>query len=450
MPACGGGGGGGGTGDPSDEDDGGGLGGGIGGGSGTGGSGLSQGDMGFGTSGGVLTSFGTGFDSANAVALQADGRIVVAGQVSNQDTGDQDFGVVRYNADGTLDAGFSGDGKVTTTIHPSGIGESSGGANAVVVDGSGRIVAAGWAFNDSTGLNEVALVRYNPDGSLDGTFGGDGIVTTVVMLDEDSMARAIAIHSGKIIVAGWVGGVSGDEFAVLRYNDDGTLDTTFGTGDGVVTTTVGVHGQANALAIQDDGKIVVGGYSVSSDTTAEDFALVRYDTLGSLDTTFSNDGIVVEDLGGSSTDQIHGIALQLSGIVVVGTTVENGAGDFALARYNMSDGTRDTSFGNGGVVVESLGTGDDEAYAVAITGDRIMVAGLSSTNGYEDIALARFDQNGNSDATFGSNGHVIVPIGTQADIGNAVAIQPDGKTIVAGSAWNDTNNEDFVVVRYLP
>jgi uncharacterized delta-60 repeat protein len=403
-------------------------------------------DKGFGTDGGVITSFGTGYDSANAVALQNDGKIVVAGQVSNQDTGDQDFGVVRYNVDGTLDASFSGDGKVTTTIRPSGIGESSGGAEAVAIDGSGRIVAVGWAYNDSTGLNEMALVRYNTDGNPDSTFGEDGIVTTVVTLDEDSEARAVAIHSGKILVAGWVGGVSGDEFAVLRYSDNGSLDPTFGSG-GIVATLVGTNGQANALAVQDDGKIIAAGFS--DGVVAGDFALVRYEASGLLDTTFGSGGIVVHDLG-SETDQIHDIALQLNGIVVVGTTFKNGNADFALARYKMAGGVLDTSFGNIGVVVESLGTGDDEAYAVALTSDRILVAGLSSANGYEDIALARFDQNGHSDATFGENGRVIVPIGTQADIGNAVAIQPDGKTIVVGSAWNDTNNEDFVVVRYLP
>ncbi len=449
MPACGGGGGGdssGGDGDNNGDGDTGGTGG-IG---GTGGTGGDRIDLSFGKDGGVVTPFGTGGDSANAVAIQADGKIVVAGYVGNPTGGqDQDFGVVRYSKDGILDNSFSGDGKTNTVI------SANSGASAVAIDTNGKIVAAGWASNEGTGVNEVALVRYNKaDGSLDSTFDGDGIVTTAVIANETSEASAVVMQSdGKILVAGWAASAapaSGDLFAVLRYKDNGSLDTTFGGGDGIVTTPVGVDGQANSLAVQGDGKIVVAGFSYTNDVVGGDFALLRYDADGLLDTTFGTGGMAILDIG-SPTDQIRGIALDpLDKIVVVGTTSKNGAGDFAVVRYSKN-GTLDTGFGDAGMRVESLGVGDDEAFAVAIQSDAsIVVVGSSSTGSYDDIALVRFDSNGKLDTTFGSGGRVITPIGKQDDVGNAVAIQSDGTIVVAGRAWNDTNNDDFVVVRYLP
>ena len=215
--------------------------------------------------------------------------------------------LIRYNSDGSLDTGFDTDGKVSTDIGS----WSQDFAFSVAIQTDGKLVAIGGNSGD------IALVRYNTDGSLDGTFGTGGIVTTDINSGSNDLAYSVAIQpDGKIVVGGISGTVGSYDFVVVRYNSDGSLDTSFDT-DGKVTTDLGSGGNdyGRFVAVQSDGKIVVTG------DAGDDFGAVRYNSNGSLDGSFGTGGIVVTDVGVNSTDNGNSGALQSDGkILVVGST----------------------------------------------------------------------------------------------------------------------------------
>jgi uncharacterized delta-60 repeat protein/LPXTG-motif cell wall-anchored protein len=330
------------------------------------------------------------------------------------------------------------DGALDTTFGTGGkVTTTIGGGDlgkAVAIQSDGKIIVVG------DNMTDVEVVRYNTDGSLDTTFGTSGKVTTDIGTSSTDTANAVAIQSdGKIVIAGSSGSLAlnSGNFAVMRYNADGSLDTTFDT-DGKVTTDIGTNTSdtANAVAIQSDGKIVVAGTSGSSG----DFAVVRYTTSGALDTTFDTDGKVTTDIGTNTNDTANAVAIQSDGkIVVAGTS--GSPGDFAVVRYTTS-GALDTTFDTDGKVTTDVGTNtNDTAKTVAIQSDgKIVVAGTSSNN----FAVVRFTAVGALDTTFDTDGKVTTDVGTNTnDTANAVAIQSDGKIVVAGESASD-----FAVVRY--
>jgi uncharacterized delta-60 repeat protein len=223
-------------------------------------------DTGFDTDGIVTTNFGSGAAAGNSVAIQSDGKIVVAGYFSSGGSA-IDIAVARYNSDGTLDTGFDTDGKVTTAI-----GSATDIGYSVAIQADGKIVVAGYAHMGST--DDFAVVRYNNDGTLDGGFGTGGKVTTDFGSGAD-WGYSVALQlDGKIVVAGFASS-SGNKIAVVRYKSDGTLDTGFDT-DGKVTTAIGSSGDyGSSVALQSDGKIVVAGSTYIGGSDA-DFAVVRY------------------------------------------------------------------------------------------------------------------------------------------------------------------------------
>ena len=410
-------------------------------------------DTSFGSDGKVTTAIGSGSDRARSVAIQSDGKIVAAG--FSYSGSEHDFALVRYNADGSLDTTFDSDGKVTTDLF------NLDAAFSVAIQSDSKIVVAGESYNGSD--YDFALVRYNADGSLDTTFGSDGKVTTDLWLIsgidiDDEHAFAVAIQSdGKIVVAGAAGFGNRDDIALVRYNTDGTLDTTFGTGNyGAVTTAIGSSGNDNAfsLAIQSNGKILVACDSFNS--SDDDFALVRYNSDGTLDNTFGSDGKVTTAIG-SDDEQAFAVAIQSDGkIVVAGNSFDsdNGSGyDFALVRYN-TDGSLDTTFDSDGKVTTPIFNGfsfngTDVAYSVAIQSDgKIMAAGFSYSGSKHDFALVRYNTDGSLDTTFGSDGKVTTAIGSGTDVARSVAIQADGKIVVAGYSHNGSNY-DFALARYI-
>jgi uncharacterized delta-60 repeat protein len=228
------------------------------------------------------------------------------------------FAAAAQAAPADLDPTFSGDGMQTTDF-----GGGSDLAGVESLKGKGNIVAVG---QSSAGNYDFALARYNPNGSLDPTFSGDGKQKT--NFGSDDVATAVAIQSnGKIVVAGYAGG----SFALARYNPNGALDPTF-SGDGKLTTDFGGgFDGARGVALQGDGKIVAAGCACPNDVNARDFALARYNPNGALDPTFSGDGKLTTDFG-ASDDAADAVALQTDGKIVA---VGHGGpgGDFALARY---------------------------------------------------------------------------------------------------------------------
>ncbi len=381
------------------------------------------------TPGDLDTSFGTGGvtttanGSAEAVAIQADGKIVAAG------TGNQSFVLIRYNTDGTPDVAFGNAGVVRTTIG------YFCEAHAVTVQGDGKIVVAGRSYGSTYYLT---LARYNGDGSLDGTFGSAGIVTLAV--GDDSGAHGISIQSdGKIVVAGYSHNAISFVFLLARFNPDGTLDSAFGAA-GLASTAIANSAVAQALAIQSDGKIVAAGDSW--DGSADTFALARHNSDGSPDLGFGIGGVVTTGVVGIA----RSVAIQSDGKIVAAGT------PYQLVRYN-ADGTLDATFGGTGIVSTHVAKGEGQAYALAIQSDgKIVAAGTAGTGRYGtnyNFVLSRYGSDGMLDGSFGVGGLAITDVGgpSSSDGVYALAVQNDGKLVAAGYC---SNANDVAVARYLP
>ncbi|TMA63675.1 MAG: hypothetical protein E6J68_11440 [Deltaproteobacteria bacterium] len=275
-------------------------------------------DPAFGTGGQVVTPIFNGYDVASALVLQPDGKLVAAGHAYN--ASNTVFALVRYNTDGSLDGSFGTGGKVTTAIG------TGSGATALVLQPDGKLVAAGYA--SSAGKTTFALVRYNASGSLDASFGTGGKVTTPIGSVDDEAFALVLEPDGKLVAAGYSDRGSNNAVALVRYNANGSLDTSFGTG-GKVTTAIGsVDDEVFALVLQPDGKLVAAGYTSGANSTA--FALVRYNADGSLDTGFGTGGKGTTAIG-SIDDEAFALVLQPDGKLVA-AGYSSGASNTAFAR----------------------------------------------------------------------------------------------------------------------
>ncbi len=400
-------------------------------------------DASFDADGKVTTAIGPGSSSlAFAMALQPDGKIVVAGGFNVASGGSQDyeFALARYNSNGSLDTAFDADGKVTTTFSA-----SNDFAEGVAVQSDGKIVAAGVASNGSD--NDFALARYNANGSLDTSFSADGKVLTAFSANNDG-AKAVAVQSdGKIVVVGGGHNGSDNDFALARYNANGSLDTSFSADGKVLTDFSGGHDVAQDVVVLPGGKIVVAGQSHNGSVTV--FALARYNANGSLDTSFDTDGKVTTIIDSGENNGMA-VAVQSDGKIVVAGRVFQGSGnnDIALARYN-ANGSLDTSFDADGKVSTDFGSGkNEEARDVAVQSDgKIVVAGWAYNGNNNDFMLARYNANGSLDTSFDTDGKVTTAIGSGDDRGYAMAVQSDGKIVVAGWGARDRLYE-FALARY--
>ncbi len=349
-----------------------------------------------------------------------------------------DFSLVRYNADGSLDNSFGAGGKVITPL-----GSYDDWGYSVAVQTDGKILVAGENYSGTD--YDFAIVRYDSNGSLDNSFGTGGISNTSWGSSDDYGYSVKVQIDGKIVLAGFLQDSAGYDFAITRYNNDGSIDTSFGN-NGKTRTTIGSGDDLGwASAIQANGKILVAGYT--SNLSDFDFALVRYNIDGSLDNTFGSGGKVVTAIG-SGNDYGYSVMIQPDGKILVSGDSENGSNyDFAMVRYNI-DGSLDNTFGTSGKVVTPVGVSDDKSFSVAIQGDgKILAAGFSSNTLDHDFALVRYKSDGIPDTSFGSGGTVITPIGNDDDDAISMALQADGKIVVGGTTDNGSDM-DFAVVRY--
>ena len=495
------------------------------------------------------------------MALQSDGKIVVGGTSS---TSNLDFAVVRYNSSGSLDTSFGGGGKVITDV-----GSTNDYCYSMALQSDGKIDLAG-----TVGGSYFAVVQYNPDGSLDTSFSGDGKVITSPGSGSIG-AYAVAVQSdGKILVAGQSG--SHSDFTVVRYigTETGTPeitvlgngtsiadgDTTPGAGDGTDFGTVlqGGTGVSQVFTVRNDGTAtltlgavtvptgftVTEGLSASLAPGASDTFTVRLDTatggaktgdvtfttndpdenpfhfrisgtvmVATPEVTVLGNGVVISDgattpgtsdgtafygvQGGPAVSHVFTVrndgaaTLTLGTVTVtVGFTLTEGlsgslasgasdtftvqldtaatgtwAGDVSFSDNDPDEnpfnfrisgsvtapggpGDLDTTFGTGGIVTTGFGAASDYARGVAVQSDsKIVVAGYSS-NGTQDVfALARYNTDGSLDTSFGGNGQVTTAFGFGHDRAYSVAVQSDGKIVVAGDSSNGLN-DDFAVARY--
>jgi len=397
-------------------------------------------DRTFGQQGIVLTDFGAASQQARALVVLPDGGLVVGGSAIST-TGD-DFVVARYDKNGNLDSSFGDGGKTLTDFF--GFNEQ---VAALAVQPDGRLIAAGYV-TDSTGrMPDFGVARYNVDGSLDLTFGVMGRVTTNFFVNDE--ATAILIQGdGKIVACGWtdLGGVNRN-FAVARYNTDGTLDQIFGVGGKVHTDFNSNDDQAWAAALQADGKIVLGGFTFDP-TTLSDFALVRYNAEGTLDTSFGVGGRVRTDFSGSN-DQIFALAIDGAGRILAGGLASNDSGsDFALARYN-TDGNLDDAFGVDGKVTTDFLRNDHLSALIIQRDGSILASGAVADPGTGfDAALVMYREDGTADDHFGQGGKITTDFAQSDDVMYAAAQQQNGRIVVAGLVQASNNIPLIGLARY--
>ena len=400
-------------------------------------------DPSFGSGGVVVIRSAQQSFVANAVALQPDGRILIAGMVSDLASASLHLAVARYAADGTPDSGFGTAGTVATPI-----GAGGAQANAVAVEPDGKIVVAGTAFASGTSDDQFTLARYTADGSLDTSFGSAGFTLTHIGVGASAVQALTLQPDGKIVMVGtaFSNGPTDDDFAVARYSADGLLDPTFGTG-GLVTTDFGSGepgasaslDRAGAVGLEPDGSIVVAGFT-RGDHQA--FAVARYRPDGSLDTAFGpqRDGKVQV---AAAEPQVYAVVIQPNNdIVVAGSagSASQGTAPFALLRLT-ADGTPDETFGAHGLTTTSFEGSRSGARAVAAQADGKLLTGgakfgAPSATGdavpQSGFALARYNPDGSVDAGFGNNGRAMTDMGDAGATTLSLAVQPDGKIVAAG------------------
>ncbi|MEP7109991.1 MAG: hypothetical protein ABI760_18495, partial [Ferruginibacter sp.] len=359
-------------------------------------------------------------------ALQKNGKIVVAGNTHNFGQGFYNtvgIGVAVFNADGRLDNSFGKDGITTTDLGHDEL------VYSVAIQDDGKIIVAGTSLDLDGGPSFILLVRYNTDGGL------DKIQNTSLSVSYQ-YANAVAIQNdGKIILGG---------SALLRYDSTLDLDTGF-NGNGHQT----IDGNVNCIAIQSDGKIIVAGNSLNDIGDPKDFTLARYNTNGSLDISFGVDGKQATDFGGLTNETAISIAIQTNGKIILGGYTMDGTNiNFAIARYD-ANGIPDSSFSVDGKLITDFGnTSNDYINNIVIQNDgKLIVLGYTGNGINTYVAAARYDVNGNADNSFDNDGVLTDHISQGSTIYTCTAIQANGKILSAGYSWNGSNY-DFALVRY--
>ncbi|MBN9522042.1 tandem-95 repeat protein [bacterium] len=323
---------------------------------------------------------------------------------------------------------------------------------ALAVQADGKLVAVGHASSQT--VFDFYLARYNANGSLDTTFGSQGSVVTDISGQKD-LARAVVVQpDGKIVVAGTGGTGPGFDWILARYNANGTLDTTFGTGGKVVIDQAGSYNELWDVALDVSGKVVVSG---NKDGV---FAIARLNTNGTLDGSFGGGaGFVTTTFGSVLGGRAFGVAIQPDGMIVAAGTLGGGnqTSSYAVARYT-ADGTPDTTFGSNGTVTQTVNGYFDSGYDVVIQNGKIVVAGMTgrlNSAGY-DVGLIRLNANGTLDSTtfgggasFGPNGKAI---GTAGGFSAPVrmALQSDNRIVVVGTTGTSQSSSNGKIFRFSP
>ena len=398
----------------------------------------------------IADVFGGDHDAGYDVAVQRDGRIVVAGSRGGGAVR-YNFALMRFNPDGSVDTSFESGGRTLTDFD----GDDDV-ARAVAIQPDGKIVAAGYAtFGNRE--PDFAIARYTSDGELDSTFAGNGKAATDFGGDDKVSGMAIQ-PDGKIVLAGFTqwgpgNGSCTTDVAVARYLPNGRLDTSFST-DGKTTTGLGCDDFGDAVAIAPDGKIVVVGDRVEDDNddcfgcNDRDLLWVRYNSNGTLDGTFDGDGKKTEGLGGD--ESLAGVAVRPDGKIIAAGDSTARDGDFFFEQLNVN-GSRDQSFWRDGRKWVHVGPREQALDMLRQSDGKIVAAGAVynfERQGY-DFAVVRLLANGANDTGFSGDGFQRTPFG-KSQFARGIARQADGKIVTAGemSSYGDADAE-FAIARYL-
>jgi len=375
-----------------------------------------------------------------ATVYSSGGFSAVAMQPDNKiiavGTADEYVIVAKYNEDGTLDSTFGVDGIFKG-------GPTYSGASALAFQPDGKIVIAGGAASVTLD-DDFLIIRLNTDGSLDNTFGSSGMVSVRFTAGND-IGYALALQpNGKIVIAGQT---NGNYVCMARLLTDGEPDSSFGTNGLVIISSHA--GAANSVAIMSDSRIVIG-----CEEAPVAFMAIRCLSDGTLDTSFNHTGVASSNAGTGGFNYCTAMQLQPDNkIVLAGSgTFGTGSSDFTLIRYD-TDGTLDRSFGDTGVTNVDFNGNDDNATALYLEpGGKFVVAGYAIVTINENFALSRINNNGGIDSAFGNNGRITTAIQDSNDRSLTVTGQPDGKIILAGWSYNSSRmgvGHDPTLARYL-
>jgi len=388
-------------------------------------------DVAFGTEGKVITPF-EGFDaSVQSVLVQPDKKIVAGGSVSK--SAKSQFSLARYNSDGRLDETFGNLGLVIAD-YPEQMVLSN-----IVLQSDGKIIAGGNLYNPTFSISHFVLLRFDSNGVLDTAFGTDGRVVTNFSDKLDRMTSLIVQSDGKIIASGSTSDdLNYSDFALARYNSDGSDDLIFGN-NGRTISSIRTWDFGYAITLQDDDKIIVSG-ATSNEFNPDfgfdyDFAVLKYDKYGLLDSTFGNGGSITIGVPEANEKALYVKVAPDGNISIVG--------EHHILKYSimlvqiLNNGDLDTSFGTTGVVTTALTSQFLESVAMQTDG-KILATEYNSTGGCcgAEIKLIRLLANGNFDATFGTEGVVTTDFSNENSQANSIAIQEDGKIVIGGISGN--------------
>lgn len=376
--------------------------------------------------------FGIGNSRSEAIAVQSDGKIVIAGYYKNGTY--YDFAIIRYKTNGDLDSTFGTNGKVLTSFFA-----EDDKAFGVIIQPDGKIIAVGYTYDTSNNHDVFAVARYNSNGSLDATFGGDGRVTTSFGTGTQHAYSVALQSDGKIVVCGKaeVSSLTSDiGFGIVRYTSTGMLDNTF-AGDGRLYSTLGDAGYdspAYDVAIQNNGSIVITGYVGTTEGTK--IYVLRVTSTGNFDNTFDGNGLVNTLIGqGASAGKL--VIQPDQKIVVAGTAIFSPLNAMAVVRYN-TDGSLDSTFDADGIVTTQITTGNFNGRAIALQPDgKIVAAGGTQVGTDYDFGIVRFNTDGSLDNSFGTGGKITIPLASGTELPSDLKIQNDGKILVTGYTEGD-------------
>ena len=405
-------------------------------------------DPSFDFDGKVNTGFGNNSSEIVSSALiQPDNKIVIAAYLSNLTT--HSVMLLRYNENGSLDSTFSSDGIATANFTPN----NSSSPSSILLQPDSKIVVAGnWSNN--LGDQVIGLARFRPNGILDNSFSLDGLVFTYVNdpgSNRDDAASAIVLDSNRKI---WLTGQTevnfGSEIILIRYNVNGSIDTTTKSYDGIIRIRVDSTSKyttciARAIGLQNDGKVLIGGSKYDGDYK---FLLIRRNTDGSIDSSFNNKGHIVFDFG-LGWCEASSIYFQPGDekILIAGYTSFSPS-KFAVARINI-DGTFDTTFGKDGRATYLVGSTCVAKSIIVQSDGKILIAGNTGPESTRDFVLMRLNQDGSIDSTFVTNGIIITDFNNTSNECQAMAIQNDGKKVVLAGHLKFDAMYDVVAARYV-
>jgi uncharacterized delta-60 repeat protein len=398
-------------------------------------------DTSFSTDGIATTAVNDSSDAEAGVAVAANGDILAAGTQENSAATASGFVVVEYTPAGKLDHSFGGgDGIATATLGSCTV------AQGMAVDSQGRIVVAGYRYDCTSGSTVIAVARFEPDGTLDPSFGGGDGKRVISLAGTGENATAVAMDGDRIVLAGSVEPKNRTvfDFLLIRLNDDGTADHSFSQ-DGLAFVSVDSGGStAQAVAVQSNHRVVACG-STTNGPGGERFAVARLLSTGGLDTSFSSDGKATVNF--SPTDDFCTAVVLDGGSIVLGGLADfSGAADCALARLTSS-GHLDGTFGTNGRTTQSLSSGVDNVTGLAIGGSgKIVASAIKDGLGNDRFGVLRYRDDGTLDPSFGTGGIVTTKINSHADPG-AVATG-GGSIVVSGSTVVQSGNFEIAVARY--